>query len=161
MAPSILLSYLTAGVATPAALTPVIGSTTMSSAIGSTVLGLSAGGNAYNSALQQGYSKGQAATYGTLIGISEGGLQYLMGGIKALSGTGGGKIAAKITGIDNACLKLAANLAVSSVKEAAEEGLQSVLDAVFRSTVFKEELNINFKDVAYSMLLGALSRRLI
>ena len=157
MAPSILLSYLTAGVATPAALTPVIGSTTMSSAIGSTVLGLSAGGNAYNSALQQGYSKGQAATYGTLIGISEGGLQYLMGGIKALSGTGGGKIAAKITGIDNACLKLAANLAVSSVKEAAEEGLQSVLDAVFRSTVFKEELNINFNDVAYSALLGALS----
>ena len=45
--------------------------------------------------------------------------------------------------------------------EATEEGLQSVLEPIFRTMIFDEELNIDVEEVAYSAILGALSAGLI
>lgn len=148
MAPSILLSAFTAGLGAP---------TAAASAVGSATLGLSAGGNAYNQALADGYTKEQARSYSALVGLSEGGLQYLLGGIGSLSGTGGGKLAAKIAGIDSGIARLALNVGVSMAREGTEEGLQEVLEPVFRTLIFDEELDVSASDVAYAAMLGALS----
>jgi hypothetical protein len=57
MAPTILLSAVTGGLGAPAA---------VASGVGAAAMGLSAKGNAYNWALGEGYSKGQAETYSAL-----------------------------------------------------------------------------------------------
>ena len=97
MAPSILLSYLTAGLGAPAA---------VAGAVGAGTLGASAGGNAYGQAMAQGYTQEQAASYGLLVGVSEAGLQYLLGGIGKLGGALTAKAARAISNIDKALLRV-------------------------------------------------------
>ena len=75
MVPSILLSAVTSGLGAPAAIAQGVGAAT---------LGLSASGNAYQQALAEGYSPKQARSYSVLVGASEAGLQYVLGGIGAL-----------------------------------------------------------------------------
>ena len=59
---------------------------TLGSAVGAALLGSSAAGNAYQEMINLGYDKSQARAYSTLIGTSEAGLQYVLGGISKLSG---------------------------------------------------------------------------
>ena len=127
MAPSILVSYAV-GLLNPAA----------GAAAGSTLLGGSAAGNAYADALQQGYTKDQAKTYGTFVGASEGLLQYLIGGISSLGGLSG-KFTNKIAAIDRAGLRAAAKLGVSIAGETLEEELQNYLEPAFRTIIFGED----------------------
>ena len=151
MAPSILAS---------AVLGPAVGGAAAGAA-GSAVLGSSAAGNAYGEARRNGYTESQAKNYATLVGASEAGLQYVLGGIRSLGGVSAGKLASKIAGIDNALARIAANTAQNMAFEGLEEGLQEILEPAFASLIMGEDYSVNFNDVAYSFLLGALSAGLL
>ncbi len=157
MAPSILLSSLITA-ATGGAGAPVAG------AISAAVTGTSARGNAINEALAEGYTPDQASTYGTLVGASEGALQYLLGGISKLGGKLTGNIAQKAVGkIDNVLLRVAADTGIHMAGEGAEEYLQEILTPVFREIAFdeKNELKLFTEEALYSGILGALSAGLM
>lgn len=119
--------------------------------------------------LNEGYSSEAAQNYATLVGASEGALQYLLGGIGALSKSGTGRIAAKIAGLDNALGRVArtvsgstaARLLGSMISEGTEEGLQELLEPAFAAIIFDEEYEADFEDAAYAFLLGALSAGII
>lgn len=123
---------------------------------GTALMGASASGNAYQEALNNGYSKQQARTYSALVGGSEAGLEYLLGGISALGGTGE-TISKIVSGVDNAFARFALNLGGSMVSEGFEEGLQEVLTPWFKNLTLMANEDVDWNEVAYSTLLGALS----
>ena len=141
MAPSLLLSV----VAGPTA--------------GSVTLGLSASGNAYNQALAEGKNKKDAATYGVLIGASEGVLQRVLGGIGRLGGTAAQKLGISLNNIDNALLRISSKFVLSSLSEGGEEYLQAVLEPMYRNIIFGEnnEVKLVSEEAAYSALLGMIT----
>lgn len=168
MAPSILASALGSWALGAAGLSAGTAAA-VGRAAGGTALGASAGGNAYTQKLNEGYSSEAARNYATLVGASEGALQYLLGGIGALSKSGTGHIAAKIAGLDNALGRVArtvsgstaARLLGSMISEGTEEGLQELLEPAFAAIIFDEEYEADFEDAAYAFLLGALSAGII
>jgi len=168
MAPSILASALGSWALGAAGLSAGTASA-IGRAAGGTALGASAGGNAYTQKLNEGYSSEAAQNYATLVGASEGALQYLLGGIGALSKSGTGRIAAKIAGLDNALGRVArtvsgsttARLLGSMISEGTEEGLQELLEPAFAAIIFDEEYEADFEDAACAFLLGALSAGII
>ena len=130
------------------------------SAVGAAAIGTSAAGNAYNNALAEGYSKDQATNYAVLVGASEAGLGYVLGGIEAT----GGKISNAALGkvlpkIDNALAKAAVNVSGKMASEFTEEYLQEVLTPVFENIALKEENEIDLlsEEAIYAGILGALS----
>lgn len=135
-------------------------SANIAKAIGSGVMGASAGGNAYNEAVKQGYSPEQARSYGTLVALSEGGLSYLLGGISALGGRVSGNVISKtVQNIDNALLRAGAELGLNMLSEGAEEYLQEVLTPVFRNIALDENNPVELvsEEAIYSAIMGALS----
>lgn len=168
MAPSILASALGSWALGAAGLSAGTAAA-VGRATGAATLGASAGGNAYTQKLNEGYSSEAAQNYATLVGASEGALQYLLGGIGALSKSGTGRIAAKIAALDNALGRVArtvsgstaARLLGSMISEGTEEGLQELLEPAFAAIIFGEEYEANFEDAAYAFLLGALSAGVI
>lgn len=168
MAPSLLAGAL-GGWALGAAGLSASTATAIARGVGAATLGASAGGNAYTQKINEGYSPEAARNYSTLVGASEGALQYLLGGIGALSKSGTGRIAAKIAGLDNALGRVArtvsgstaARLLGSMISEGTEEGLQELLEPAFAAIIFDEEYEANFEDAAYAFLLGALSAGII
>lgn len=147
MAPSILTS-MSIGV-----INPVAGSIT-----GTALMGASAAGNAYQEALNLGHNKSQARAYSTLVGASEAGLQYLLGGIGKLGGTMSGKAVTKLlNGVDNAIFRTAGKLAGNMLSEGLEEGLQEILTPWFQNLTLHMNEDVNWSEVAYSSLLGALT----
>ena len=143
MAPSILLSYVTG-----------------SPLAGTLLMGGTASGNAYKQALDEGMRKDKARGYALLVGASEATLQYLLGGVGKLGGakslTNIGRKA--ISNIDNVLLRVGADIGISALGEGVEEGLQEVLDPIFRNMVFDEnnEVKLFDKDVMYSAIVGAV-----
>ena len=128
--------------------------------IGAAAIGASAAGNAYNSAITEGYSKEQATNYAALVGASEAALGYVLGGIEAT----GGKISKAVLGkvlpkIDNALAKAAVNVGGKMLSEFSEEYLQEVLSPVFENIALMEENEIDLlsPEAIYSGILGALS----
>lgn len=162
MAPSILLSVATSGLASGLGAGAQIAATA-GKVLGTGSMSLSAAGNAYNEKVKAGYDPDEARTYAALVGASEGLLQYLLGGISKLgTGVNGGLLAQKIAGIDSAFGRIAANWGYSMFKEGMEEGLQEVLEPVFSSLIFNEEYDpAAMEEVAYSFLLGAMSAGLL
>lgn len=155
MVPSILLSAVTSGLGAPAAIAQGVGAAT---------LGLSASGNAYQQALAEGYSPKQARSYSVLVGASEAGLQYVLGGIGALGKNGLSQVAkASIQNIDSALGRIAAEIGLDMLGEGSEEYLQEILDPVFHNLLLDEdnEIRLVSRDAAYSFLLGALSAGLL
>lgn len=146
MAPSMLAS-MAVGVINPAA----------GAALGTGLMGASAAGNAYQEALNMGYGKGQARVYSTLIGASEAGLQYLLGGFRKLGGKLPAKALKMLDGIDNAFLRTAGKIGGNVLSEGFEEGLQEVLTPLFKNWALQADEEINWGEVAYSGLLGALT----
>lgn len=168
MAPSLLASSLGSWALGAAGLSAGTAAA-VGRATGAATLGASAGGNAYTQKLNEGYSSEAAQNYATLVGASEGALQYLLGGIGALSKSGTGRVAAKIAGLDNALGRVArtvsgstaARLLGSMISEGTEEGLQELLEPAFAAIIFDEEYEADFEDAAYAFLLGALSAGII
>lgn len=165
--PSILTSYLV-GTVNPAA----------GAAVGSALLGADAAGEARNEMLRLGYDRERADAYALLVGASETGLQYLLGGITSLGRGGEGAfdpaVQAAVGKIDEALGRAAAKPAVAAAlktartgiktlgnaaSEGVEEYLQDILEPVFRNVIFSEknEIDLLSADALYSGLLGALS----
>ena len=145
MAPSILASYAV-GKINPAA----------GAALGNTLMGTSAAGHAYTDAINRGFGQNEARFYGAAIGASEALLQHALGGIGNLGGASG-KIANAVSGIDKGILRFAAQYGGKMLSEGIEEGLQEILDPIFQNAILGTDENINWEEVAYSALLGALS----
>ncbi|WP_297232202.1 LPD23 domain-containing protein [uncultured Flavonifractor sp.] len=166
MAPSILLGALTGGILSGAGVAAGTAATA-GSAVTAGSVGLSAGGNAYTQKVNEGYTPEQARSYATLVGISEGALQYLLGGISSAGGVGAeqvlGKLAPKIAAIDNALARTIVNggvrLAVRGTAEGFEESLQAMLEPAFATLILDEEYNWgeNFENAAYSFLMGFMA----
>lgn len=149
MAPSILTSMAVSTI-NPAA----------GAVAGNALMGVSSAGNAYQEALNLGYDKGQARVYSTLVGASEVGLQYLIGGIGKLGGKLSGKAATSLASkFDNAYARLAVKYGTNMLSEGAEEYLQEVLTPVFKNLALgtDEEISLITEDAIYSFLLGAIS----
>ena len=126
--------------------------------IGAGMMGASAAGNDYQQMLNLGYTKEQARMHSALVGASEAGLQYFLGGIGALGGKVSGGVLTKImNGIDNAFLRTAIKLGGSMVSEGLEEGLQEILTTWFQNLVMYTDEDVDWSEVAYSSLLGALT----
>lgn len=137
--------------------------------LGAGITAMSSGGNAYAEARRQGYSHEQATAYGMINGALEGGLQYALGGIGKLGGKLSGKVISKVgdkllpafsnikSGAARAVLSASGKFLGKASSEAFEEGLQSVLDPLVRSMVLQEDLNIDWNEVGYSAMLGAMS----
>lgn len=130
------------------------------SAVGAVATGASAAGNAYNTAITAGYDKDQAANYAALVGASEAGLGYVLGGIEAT----GGKISNAALGkvlpkIDNALARAAVNVGGKMASEFSEEYLQEVLTPVFENIALMEdnEIDLLSEEAIYAGVLGALS----
>lgn len=157
MLPSIGVSLLASGLGAAPKIASLLGSST---------LGISAGGNAYKGGRDMGYTHGQSLAYSTLVGASEAGLQAVLGGISSL-GLGiteeaaGGAISRalgrviKNTGVTDAIGRYIANMG----SEATEEYLQSLLEPVFKNVVAGEQNEFNPLDeeALYSGLMGALT----
>lgn len=143
---------------------PAIAAGTVNPLLGATLTGASATGNAYQAALQQGYDHNQAALYGVLVGASEAGLQYAMGGIKQLGASTsiGQKATAALGKMDNALGNFAAKFGntiggkvfLNGLSEGAEEGLQAVLEPFFKSIALGEDFTVETEEALYSALLG-------
>ena len=127
--------------------------------VGAGLLGASASGNAYAEMLNLGYTNDQARDYAVLVGASEAGLQYLLGGIGKLGGKATGNALSKVVSkIDNAFARVAIRLGGEMVSEGIEEGLQTVLEAWFKSEVTGMDFEApDIDEVLYSSLLGAIS----
>lgn len=151
MLPSILTSTAVGAVATP----------TVGAAVGTLLLGASAGGTAKVEMLNMGYSEGQATAYGLMVGSSEAGLSYLLSGIPGLRGSDGAFSALGnkvISKVDNAMAKAAIALGGNMLDEGLEEGLQTVLENWFKEIATGVDFeNPSVDEILYSSLLGSLT----
>lgn len=141
MLPSILVGSVTGGVG------------------GTVTMGLSASGNAYAEMKNLGYSDWQARGYAALVGASEAGLSYVLGGISKL----GGKVSSHavnkfVSGLDNAFGRVALTVGIKMGAEGLEEGIQTVIEPAFKALVTGEDYEAaEWSDIFYSAFLGALS----
>ena len=145
MAPSILTSIVVG------AINPALGGY-----VGNALMGASAAGNAYASAINSGYDKGSARFYAASIGASEVVLGQLIGGISKLGGITPA-LEKALSGIDNGLARFALQYGGQMVSEGIEEGLQEILDPIMKNAILHADESINWSEVAYSALLGALS----
>ncbi len=129
--------------------------------VGTGLMGASAGGNAYQEMVNLGYDKDQARAYAVLVGGSEALLQYALGGISKLSGGSEGifqTVAGKLLPhVDNAFARAAIKLGSNMLDEGLEEGLQEILTPWFQNLVLNADAKVDWSEVAYSSLLGALT----
>lgn len=126
--------------------------------VGAGMMGTSAAGSAYQEMLNLGYDKGQARTYSTLVGISEAGLQYALGGLSKLGGKVTNSVISKaISGIDNGLARFAIDFGGKLASEGIEEGLQEVINPLLKNAIFYTDEDVDWSQVAYSTLLGSLS----
>ena len=147
MAPSIMTSMVV-GMLNP----------TAGAVAGSALMGASAAGNAYQEMLNLGYDKKQARMYSTLVGSTEAGLQYLLGGIGKLGGKLSGQaLTSMMNGVDNAILRTALKLVGNMASEGIEEGLTEIMTTWMQNLVLYADEDVNWNEVAYSTLLGALT----
>lgn len=162
------LAYTAGNMAPSAALSSALGPLggAIGSAAGTTLMGVSAGGNAYKNALDMGYTQNQALGYGALTGASEALLQRLIGGF-AKFGVGITEEAAS-KAVSSALGKVIKNKTIADLlgryvanvgSEFTEEYLQDVIEPVFRNWVASENNTIDplSEDALYSGLLGALN----
>lgn len=133
MLPAMATSALVSLVATPAA----------GNLVGTTLMGLSAGGNSAESAYQQGYGYWESIFYGTLSGASEAAIGYLLGGIPGLS---------KLSDLPGF-----KGFVVNILSEGGEEALQSILDPYFLSMATGTTPEVNWDEVIKSGIYGMIT----
>lgn len=152
--PSMALNAMTGGVA------------------GSSIMGMSAAGNAYADAMSSGqFTETQALAYGVSIGILEAKLQEMVGGITGLGSKGGivsgqaEKLIPQITKSLPKILQKLANFALqttaSSFDESFEEAVQEILDPFVKALYTGDFDGVDWSAVGESALLGGLSGGLL
>lgn len=143
MLPSVILSAATSGAAGALGASAKVAETAGKAASTASMFA-GAKGNAYTEALRQGMTKAEAGTYSTLVGASEAGLEYLLGGISKLGANPVGKAAEKWvsdlgTGYAKAILGPAGKLLGSAAGEILEENIQNYLEPIFLNAATGEE----------------------
>lgn len=129
---------------------------------GTATMGASASGGAYRQALSEGYDTDKARSYSLLVGASEAGLQYLLGGIGALGGVTDDLLLSKVSQIDNALARLALSGVVKIGSEVTEEELQNFLEPAFRSILFGEDYDApTVEELLETAIVTALSTGLL
>ena len=129
-------------------------------AVGSALLGGSAAGNAYQEALNEGYTLDQARGYGILSGASEIIMERLLGGISAYGGNALGKFFTQnMKNADTALKQIAKNVGGSMLSEFSEEYLQEVMTPVFKNLTLgtDEEVKLVSAEALYAGFLGAIT----
>lgn len=176
MAPSIMVSYMTGGLLGAAVESGTISAAAagrIAGATGSALMGGSAGGNAYNMKLKEGWTKDQARTYGMLVAASETMLQYFLGGIdqlggalakkgeKALSDALIEKVLTQVSKMDGVFAKTAlefgSRITVKGLSEGIEEGLQEILEPIFAKIIHGDDIAIDWGNVTESFIMGFLA----
>lgn len=144
MLPSVILSAATSGAAGALGASAKVAETAGKAASTASMFA-GAKGNAYTEALRQGMTKAQASTYSTLVGASEAGLEYLIGGISRFSrGSGiGDFVQEAISGLGSGYARVAFRFAGSliggSIDEIIEENTQNYLEPLFINYVTGKE----------------------
>lgn len=143
MLPSVILSAATSGAAGALGATAKVAETAGKAASTASMFA-GAKGNAYTEALRQGMTKAEAGTYSTLVGASEAGLEYLLGGISKLGMNPIGEAAEKWvsdlgTGYAKAILGPTGKLLGSAAGEILEENIQNYLEPIFLNAATGEE----------------------
>ncbi|MBQ9072023.1 MAG: hypothetical protein IJY25_02585 [Bacilli bacterium] len=113
------------------------------SKVGAVLMGVSAGGNATETMVQQGYDLNQAIFYGTLSGSSEALLGYYLGKIPGLS---------KIDDIPGLKGYLS-----NILSEGGEEALQAVIDPYLQSVAFGTSYSVDWNEVKKSGIYGMIT----
>ena len=131
------------------------------SVVGAALMGSSAAGNSYAEMRNLGYDAGVAQNYAFLVGTSEAALQYALGGISPLGSANGGVLSkvteAALGKVNNAIARVAIDIGANMFDEGLEEAIQSVLEPIFKAILTGEDVNVDWGEVTYSALLGALS----
>lgn len=174
MAPSILLSGAVGSILKSAGLgAKALGAVKNTLFSGS--VGAYSSGNAYKTGIEQyGMNHEQAQMYANLVGASEGGLTYLLGGFgqggalvnKLLGGNGAAKFAEKVANIDNAiarfALQFGGQLLPRMGGEAFEENAQLFLEPAFRTILTGEDYDApEIKEIIETTLLSAVTAGLM
>ena len=126
--------------------------------VGAGLMGASATGNAYAEMRNLGYDENQARGYATLVGASETALSALFSGVKGIGGKLTNHAVSKfVSGIDNGFARVAIKYGSEMLSEGLEESVQSVLEPMFKRLTTGDEFDVDWGEVAYSGLLGAIS----
>lgn len=147
-------------ITTTANMAPSIAVGMLSPTLGTAALGVSAGGSAYQEALNEGYSVDQARGYGILSGASEIVMEKVLGGISAYGGNALGKFFTQnMKNADTALKRIAKELGGSMLSEFSEEYLQEVLTPVFKNLTLgtDEEVKLVSAEALYAGFLGAIT----
>lgn len=147
-------------ITTTANMAPSIAVGMLSRTLGTAALGVSAGGSAYQEALNEGYSVDQARGYGILSGASEVVMEKVLGGISAYGGNALGKFFTQnMKNADTALKRIAKELGGSMLSEFSEEYLQEVLTPVFKNLTLgtDEEVKLVSAEALYAGFLGAIT----
>ena len=151
-------------ITTTANMAPSIAVGMLNPTLGSAALGVSAGGNAYQEALNEGFSVDQARGYGILSGASEIVMEKVLGGISAYGGNALGKFFTQnMRNADSALRRIAKKIGGSMLSEFGEEYLQEVLTPVFRNLTLGtgEEVKLVSAEALYAGFLGAITGGLL
>ena len=125
---------------------------------GLVTMGASVAGNSYAEMRNLGYNENQARGYSALVTAAELGLQYVLGGYTKLGGKlSNGAAEFFASKVDNAVAKIAIKYGASMLSEGFEESLQSILEPMFKSFVTGDTYDVDWGEVLYSGILGALS----
>lgn len=147
-------------ITTSANMAPSIAVGMLNPTMGAAAMGVSAGGSAYQEALNEGYSVDQARGYGILSGASEIVMEKVLGGISAYGGNALGKFFTQnMKNADTALKRIAKELGGSMLSEFSEEYLQEVLTPVFKNLTLgtDEEVKLVSAEALYAGFLGAIT----
>lgn len=127
--------------------------------IGSILMGMSAGGNAYQQALNEGFDKDEARMYGIMVGASEMIMEKFVGGIEKFGGNAAGRFFVRNMGAADKALKMIAKQIGSMASEFTEEYLQTVLEPVLQNIILDTDHEVEFisPEALYAGILGALT----
>ena len=147
-------------ITTAANMAPSLAIGMLNPTVGAAAMGVSAGGSAYQEALNEGYSVDQARGYGILSGASEVIMEKVLGGISAYGGNALGKFFTQnMKNADTALKRIAKELGGSMLSEFSEEYLQEVLTPVFKNLTLgtDEEVKLVSAEALYAGFLGAIT----
>lgn len=152
MLPSIILGNAVGGIA----------GATAGKVASAVSMGGASAGNTYNQVMQaaaaEGYTKDQAMTYAALVGASEAGLSYLLGGAGNVAGVGEEKLLAKVAGIDKVLARLALSGAIRIGSEEAEELAQLWIEPVLETLILGTEFEApTWEEHVETAIITALS----
>lgn len=135
---------------------------TLGAYVGMGTMSAVAGGGAYAEALQSGKSRDEAIKMGILTAASEIVTEKALGGVTAFGESLVGKhLDDVVKGINGGLARAGAKLGLSAASEGMEEAVQSVLEQTIIPNLAYGEQNgwgdVEWGEVAYSALLGAIS----